>query len=52
MVEGLTNRNRTEMLKAMLAGFEKENPNIKVDLISPPTDSADPKGQLSGQSAW
>ena len=50
MVESLTNPTRTETLKTLLAGFEKENPNIKVDLISPPTDSADQKIQQMLQS--
>ncbi len=50
MVESLTNPTRTDTIKKMLAGFEKENPNIKVDLISPPTDSADQKIQQMLQS--
>ncbi|GAA4658606.1 ABC transporter substrate-binding protein [Arthrobacter cryoconiti] len=50
MVESLTNPTRTDTIKKLLAGFEKENPNIKVDLISPPTDSADQKIQQMLQS--
>ncbi|WP_256939344.1 extracellular solute-binding protein [Arthrobacter sp. BF1] len=50
MVESLTNPTRTDTLKKLLAGFEKDNPNIKVDLISPPTDSADQKIQQMLQS--
>ncbi|POH59802.1 ABC transporter substrate-binding protein [Arthrobacter glacialis] len=50
MVESLTNPTRTETLKTLLTGFEKANPNIKVDLISPPTDSADQKIQQMLQS--
>ncbi|MHA7269728.1 ABC transporter substrate-binding protein [Arthrobacter sp. HLT1-20] len=50
MVESLTNPTRTETLKTLLAGFEAANPNIKVDLISPPTDSADQKIQQMLQS--
>lgn len=50
MVESLTNPTRTDTLKALLEGFEKENPTIKVDLISPPTDSADQKIQQMLQS--
>ncbi|MHA7303869.1 ABC transporter substrate-binding protein [Arthrobacter sp. TMN-49] len=50
MVESLTNPTRTETLKTLLAGFEKANPNIKVELISPPTDSADQKIQQMLQS--
>ncbi|MEX1029936.1 MAG: sugar ABC transporter substrate-binding protein [Paenibacillaceae bacterium] len=43
MIESLTSPNRTELLKAMLAEFEDQNPNIKVELISPPFDQADNK---------
>lgn len=50
MVESLTKPTRTDTLKKLLAGFEKDNPNIKVDLISPPTDSADQKIQQMLQS--
>lgn len=50
MVESLTNPTRTDTIKKLLAGFEAENPNIKVDLISPPTDSADQKIQQMLQS--
>lgn len=50
MVESLTNPTRTALLKELIAGFEKQNPKIKVDLISPPTDSADQKIQQMLQS--
>ncbi|MGO4275546.1 sugar ABC transporter substrate-binding protein, partial [Paenibacillus sp. TAF58] len=43
MIESLTSPKRTDILKAMISQFEKENPNIKVDLISPPFDQADNK---------
>jgi multiple sugar transport system substrate-binding protein len=43
MIESLTSPARTETLKAILADFEKENPDIKVELISPPFDQADSK---------
>jgi multiple sugar transport system substrate-binding protein len=43
MIESLTSPARTETLKEILADFEKENPNIKVELISPPFDQADSK---------
>ena len=43
MVESLTNPARTQILKKLIAGFEKENPKITVQLISPPTDQADQK---------
>lgn len=50
MVESLTNPTRTETLKKLISGFEHENPGIKVDLISPPTDQADQKIQQMLQS--
>ncbi|SFE59384.1 multiple sugar transport system substrate-binding protein [Paenibacillus catalpae] len=43
MVESMTSPKRTELLKGMLAEFEKQNPNIKVELVSPPYDQADNK---------
>lgn len=50
MVESLTSPARTELLKSMLKDFETENPDIKVDLISPPTEQADQKIQQMLQS--
>jgi multiple sugar transport system substrate-binding protein len=50
MVESLTNPARTTLIKGQLAGFEKANPGVKVNLISPPTDSADQKIQQMLQS--
>lgn len=50
MVESLTNPARTQILKKLIAGFEKENPKITVQLISPPTDQADQKIQQMLQS--
>ena len=50
MVESLTNPTRTETLKTLIASFEKANPKIKVDLISPPTEQADQKIQQMLQS--
>src|SRR4029453_13790839 len=50
MGESLTNPTRTDTLKKLISGFEQENPNIKVDLISPPTDQADQKIQQMLQS--
>lgn len=50
MVESLTNPTRTELLKTMLADFEKANPGIKVQLVSPPTEQADQKIQQMLQS--
>ncbi|WP_226037866.1 ABC transporter substrate-binding protein [Aquibacillus saliphilus] len=43
MVESLTSPARTELLKGMIEAFEDENPTIKVELISPPLQSADEK---------
>lgn len=50
MVESLTNPARTELLKQLIADFEKQNPKIKVNLVSPPTDQADQKIQQMLQS--
>lgn len=41
MVESLTTPVRTKILKKLIKDFEADNPDIKVDLVSPPTDSAD-----------
>jgi multiple sugar transport system substrate-binding protein len=43
MIESLTSPARTKLLKEMIQKFEAENPNIKVELISPPLQSADEK---------
>lgn len=43
MIESLTSPARTEVIKEMLAKFEEANPGIKVELISPPLESADNK---------
>ncbi|MCZ8515628.1 sugar ABC transporter substrate-binding protein [Paenibacillus filicis] len=43
MIESLTSPARTEVIKKMIASFEAANPNIKVELISPPLESADNK---------
>ena len=45
MVESLTSPDRTTLLKKMIADFEKANPDIKVQLVSPPTEQADQKIQ-------
>lgn len=44
-VESLTSPERTKLIKKLLAEFEKANPSIKVNLVSPPTDQADGKIQ-------
>ncbi|OAS15716.1 ABC transporter substrate-binding protein [Paenibacillus oryzisoli] len=41
MIESLTNSNRTAILKGLIAQFESQNPNIHVELISPPFTQAD-----------
>lgn len=43
MIESLTSPARTKLLRSMLDQFEKENPTIKVKLVSPPLQSADEK---------
>lgn len=50
MVESLTNPARTELIKELIADFEKQNPKIKVKLVSPPTEQADQKIQQMLQS--
>lgn len=50
MVESLTNPTRTELIRGILDQFEKENPKIKVNLVSPPTAQADQKIQQMLQS--
>ncbi|MFT9008417.1 MAG: sugar ABC transporter substrate-binding protein [Bifidobacterium sp.] len=41
MMESLTTPVRTVLLKKLIKQFEAKNPDITVDLVSPPTDSAD-----------
>ena len=43
MIESLTSPARTTVLQEMIDKFETANPNIKVELISPPFDQADNK---------
>ncbi|SFJ14422.1 multiple sugar transport system substrate-binding protein [Paenibacillus sp. UNC496MF] len=43
MIESLTSPARTTVLNEMISKFEAANPNIKVELISPPFDQADNK---------
>ncbi|GGZ45199.1 ABC transporter substrate-binding protein [Streptomyces bluensis] len=50
MVESLTNPARTDLLKGLIADFQKQNPKIKVNLVSPPTEQADQKIQQMLQS--
>ncbi|MEU0285472.1 ABC transporter substrate-binding protein [Streptomyces sp. NPDC052492] len=50
MVESLTNPARTDLLKELIADFEKQNAKVKVNLVSPPTEQADQKLQQMLQS--
>jgi ABC-type sugar transport system, periplasmic component len=43
MIESLTSPDRTKLIKSLLADFEKANPGVTVELISPPLESADQK---------
>jgi multiple sugar transport system substrate-binding protein len=43
MIESLTSPERTKLIKTLIADFEKANPGVKVELVSPPLDSADQK---------
>lgn len=43
MIESLTSPERTKLLQDAISRFQKDNPNIKVELISPPFDQADNK---------
>ncbi|UBU10421.1 ABC transporter substrate-binding protein [Nonomuraea gerenzanensis] len=43
MIESLTGPERTKLIKSLLADFERANPGVTVELISPPLDSADQK---------
>ncbi|WP_219835134.1 sugar ABC transporter substrate-binding protein [Paenibacillus sp. R14(2021)] len=43
MIESLTSPKRTQLLQASIDKFQTANPNIKVELISPPFDQADNK---------
>ncbi|MDO5671995.1 MAG: sugar ABC transporter substrate-binding protein [Actinomycetaceae bacterium] len=50
MVESLTNPDRTKLIRSLLDEFEAANPDIKVKLVSPPTEQADNKIQQMLQS--
>ncbi|MEV0821533.1 ABC transporter substrate-binding protein [Nonomuraea rubra] len=43
MIESLTGPERTKLIKSLIADFERANPGVTVELISPPLDSADQK---------
>ena len=50
MVESLTNPARTAVIEGLIEDFEAANPGVTVDLVSPPTNSADQKIQQMLQS--
>ena len=50
MVESLTNPDRTKLIRSLLDDFQKENPDITVKLVSPPTEQADTTIQQMLQS--
>lgn len=43
IIESITSPARTELLKELIGKFENANPDIKVELISPPFNGADQK---------
>ncbi|WP_440068532.1 ABC transporter substrate-binding protein [Streptosporangium sp. OZ121] len=43
MIESLTSPDRTKLLRSLITDFERQNPGVKVELISPPLESADQK---------
>lgn len=43
MIEAITSPARTQLLRGMLDRFEEQNPGIKVEIISPPMESASQK---------
>lgn len=43
MVETLTSPERSKLIRELLDQFEDKNPDIKVELISPPLENADQK---------
>ena len=46
-LEVMTSPGRTEVLKGMIADYEKLNPNVKINLISPPYEQADNRLAMS-----
>jgi multiple sugar transport system substrate-binding protein len=46
-LEVMGNHGRTEVLKGMIAEYEKTHPNVKINLISPPYEQADVRLALS-----
>lgn len=50
MVESLVSETRTVLLKELIEEYESDNPNVHINLISPPTEQADQKIQQMLQS--
>ncbi|MGE4584682.1 MAG: sugar ABC transporter substrate-binding protein [Sphaerochaeta sp.] len=42
-VETMTSPSRTEQIQALIAKYEAQNPNVKINLVSPPYEQADNK---------
>ena len=45
MIDTLASESRTAAIEKIIADYEAENPNITIELISPPTEGADQKVQ-------
>lgn len=45
MIDSLASENRTAAIQAIIDKYQAANPNVTVELISPPTDGADQKIQ-------
>ena len=50
MIDSLANETRTAAIQTIIDAYMVENPNVTVELISPPTDGADAKIQQMLQS--
>jgi multiple sugar transport system substrate-binding protein len=46
MLEVITSPERTALLNTLIAEYEALNPNIKINLISPPYEQSDQKATL------
>ena len=52
MIDSLANETRTAAIQSIIDSYMSENPNVTIELISPPTDGADAKIQqmlMSGE---
>ncbi len=45
MIDTLASEKRTAAIQSIIDKYQAENPNVKIELISPPTDGADQKVQ-------